>query len=65
MCVLSGFALAKRGGQTELQDPRGVSACLCLKSQDGFPAEEASKRGYEGGEGIPGQRYGVGKGWEA
>ena len=41
-----------------------MSACLFLKGQDGFPAEEASKRGSEGGEGIPGKRYGMGKGWE-
>lgn len=48
----SVFVLAKgEDVDKELQDPRGVSACLCLKGQDGFPAEETSKRGYEGEEG--------------
>lgn len=41
-CVRLGFG---RKGRTdrELQDPRGVSACLCLKGQDGFPEKRHPK----------------------
>lgn len=64
MCVLCQSFYWPKMEDKELQHPRGMSACLFLKGQDGFPAEEASKRGSEGGEGIPGKRYGMGKGWE-
>lgn len=50
-CVLC-LALCRSKGRTdrELQDPQGVSACLCLEGQDSFPAEETSEQGHDGGE---------------
>lgn len=47
----------------ELQDSRRGSACLCLESQAGFPAEEIFKAGCEGTESIPSIKKSMGKGW--